>query len=132
MLVFINIQFKIKSYWVISKNKMTDVGAVLIQLKLDSMANVEAWQKELNVRKDEAIETLKAEGVFVESWFHVELEGRDYLIAYMRAEDIVKAQDIARNSSFPIDAIHKTFKQNWAKVTPAKLLVDLENHSDLY
>ena len=80
MLVFINIQFKIKSYWVISKNKMTDVGAVLIQLKLDSMANVEAWQKELNVRKDEAIETLKAEGVFVESWFHVELEGRDYLI----------------------------------------------------
>ena len=132
MLVFINIQFKIKSYWVISKNKMTDVGAVLIQLKLDSMANVEAWQKELNIRKDEAIETLKAEGVFVESWFHVELEGKDYLIAYTRAENIAKAQDIARNSSFPVDTMHKVFKQNWAKVTPAKLLVDLENHSDLY
>lgn len=105
---------------------MTDVGAVLIQLKLESMANVEAWQKELNARKDEAMETLKAEGVFVESWFHVELEGKDYLIAYTRAEDIAKAQDIAKNSSFPIDAMHKAFKQNWERSYKAKLLVDLE------
>lgn len=52
-----------------------DVGAVLIRLKPNSMSNVAAWQAELNARKNEAIETLKAEGVFVESWFHVELEG---------------------------------------------------------
>lgn len=71
---------------------MMDVGTVLIKLKPNTMPNVEAWQKELNARKDEAIETLKAEGVSVESWFHVVLEGQDYLIAYMRAENIVKAQ----------------------------------------
>ena len=41
---------------------MTDVGAVLIQLKPDSMPNVEAWQTELNARQDEAIETLKGKG----------------------------------------------------------------------
>ena len=52
-----------------------DVGAVLIKLKANSMQNVEAWQAELNARKAEAIETLKAEGVFVESWFHVALDG---------------------------------------------------------
>ncbi len=44
-----------------------DVGAVLIKLKTNSMQNVKAWQAELNTRKTEAIETLKAEGVCVES-----------------------------------------------------------------
>ena len=107
--------------------KRMDVGAVLIKLKANSMQNVEAWQAELNGRKFEAIETLKAEGVFVESWFHVELEGQDYLIAYMRAEDIAKAQQIGRESQFPIDAMHKQFKQNWEKGYKATLLVDLDN-----
>ena len=35
-------------------------------------------KKELNERKDEAIETLRAEGVHVESWFHLELEGQGF------------------------------------------------------
>ena len=104
-----------------------DVGAVLIKLKANSMANVEAWQQELNARKDEAIETLKAQGVYVESWFHVQLEGQDYLIAYMRGVDIPRAQQIGRESSFPIDQMHKQFKQNWEKGYRATLLVDLEN-----
>ncbi|RYL26239.1 DUF6176 family protein [Acinetobacter piscicola] len=107
---------------------MTDVGAVLIKLKANSMHNVEAWQTELNARKTEAIDTLKAEGVFVESWFHVELEGQNDLIAYMRAEDIAKAQQIGRESTFPIDAMHKVFKQNWERGYKATLLVDLENN----
>lgn len=104
-----------------------DVGAVLIKLKTNSMQNVKAWQAELNTRKTEAIETLKAEGVCVESWFHVELEGQDYLVAYMRADDIQKAQQIGRESQFPIDAMHKAFKQNWERGYKATLLVDLEN-----
>ncbi len=105
---------------------MTDVGAVLIKLKANIMHNVEAWQTEVNARKTEAIDTLKAEGVFVESWFHVELEGQNYLIAYMRAEDIAKAQQIGRESQFAIDAMHKAFKQNWERGYKATLLVDLE------
>lgn len=106
---------------------MMDVGAVLIKLKPNSMQNVDAWKTELNTRKAEAIDTLKAEGVFIESWFHVEIEGTDYLIAYMRAEDIAKAHKIGRESQFPIDAMHKAFKQNWEKGYKATLLVDLEN-----
>ena len=104
-----------------------EVGAVLIKLKVNSMHNVEVWEKELNSRKADAIETLTAEGVSVESWFHVEIEGQDYLIAYMRAENIAKAQQIARESQFAIDQVHRQFKMNWEKVVPAKLLVDLEN-----
>ena len=51
----------------------------------------------------------------------------DYLIAYMRAEDIERAQAISRQSQFPIDQLHKQFKNNWLKVIPARLLVDLDN-----
>lgn len=46
-----------------------DVGSVLIKLKSDSMEQVEAWRSEIERRKAEAVETLKAEGVTVESWF---------------------------------------------------------------
>lgn len=46
----------------------------------------------------------------------------------MRAEGIAKAQQIGRESSFPIDAMHKAFKQNWERGYKASLLVDLENH----
>lgn len=104
-----------------------DVNAVLIKLKQDSSEQVESWKNELNACKQEAIETLKAEGVYVESWFHLNLEGQDYLLAYMRADDIALAQQIGRNSQFPIDQVHKKFKQTWEKVIPATLLIDLEN-----
>ena len=104
-----------------------DIGAVLIHLKPNAMANVEAWQTELNLRKEEAIETLMAEGVHIESWFFLELDKKQYLLAYMRAKDIKQAQVVGRKSNFPIDEVHKVFKQNWEKVIQIQLLVDLEN-----
>lgn len=105
-----------------------DVGAVLIKLKQDTLANVDAWKIEIEQRKDEAIQTLKAEGVTIESWFHLELDGNNYLIAYIRSHDIGHAQQVARNSSFEIDKVHKQFKQNWEWIIPATLFVDLENY----
>ena len=105
-----------------------DVGAVLIKLKQDTLANVDAWKIEIEQRKDEAIQTLQAEGVTIESWFHLELDGNNYLIAYIRSHDIGHAQQVARNSSFEIDKFHKQFKQNWERIIPATLLVDLENY----
>ena len=104
-----------------------DVGAVLIKLKVNSGANVESWQDEINKRKSEAIETLKAEQVYIESWFQLELNNEFFLIAYMRAKDISYAQKVGRESNFDIDKVHKLFKSNWEKVYPANLLVDLEN-----
>lgn len=109
-----------------------DVGAALIKLKPNSLSNVATWQKQLQERKQEAIQTLKAEGVYVESWFHIELEGQDYLLAYMRAKDIAQAQKIAKSSPFEIDKLHKAFKENWEKGYSAKLLIDLDNSEDKF
>ncbi|QHH97915.1 DUF6176 family protein [Acinetobacter dispersus] len=107
-----------------------DVGAVLIKLKANRQAEVEAWQREIKQRKVEAIQTLQAEGVTVESWFQLEIEGENYLLAYMRAKDIALAQQVARNSCFDIDQVHRQFKQHWEQVIPAQLLVDLENNEE--
>lgn len=54
-----------------------DIGAVFIQLKPNALDQVDIWQSELNARKQEALETLVHENVYVESWFHVSLEGQD-------------------------------------------------------
>ncbi|MFW1910694.1 DUF6176 family protein [Acinetobacter ursingii] len=106
-----------------------DVGAALIKLKPNTWSKVEDWQQQLEQRKVEAIETLQAEGVTVESWFHIQIEGQDYLIAYMRAVDLVKAQQIAKTSPFEIDQVHQQFKRDcWEKVIPATLLLDLDNN----
>lgn len=107
-----------------------DVGAVLIKLKANRHAEVEAWQREIQQRKVEAIQTLQAEGVTVESWFQLELNGDHYLLAYMRAKDIAHAQQVARNSCLDIDQVHRQFKQHWEQVIPAHLLVDLENNEE--
>ncbi|RKG32183.1 hypothetical protein D7V21_12400 [Acinetobacter guerrae] len=105
-----------------------DVGAALIKLKPHTWSKVEKWQQQLEQRKVEAIATLQAEGVTVESWFHVQIEAQDYLIAYMRAVDLAKAQQIAKTSPFEIDQVHQQFKRDsWEKVIPATLLLDLDN-----
>ena len=106
-----------------------DVGAALIKLKPNTWSKVKTWQQQFEQRKVEAIETLQAEGVTVESWFHVQIEGQDYLIAYMRAVDLVKAQQMAKTSPFEIDQVHQQFKRDcWEKVIPANLLLDLDNN----
>ncbi|ENW81938.1 hypothetical protein F909_01627 [Acinetobacter sp. ANC 3929] len=107
-----------------------DVGAVLIKLKTNRQTEVEAWQQEIERRKAEAIQTLQAEGVKVESWFQLELNDENYLLAYTRAKDIAQAKQMARNSSFEIDKVHQQFKQHWEQIIPAKLLIDLENNDE--
>ena len=109
-----------------------DVGAALIKLKPNTWSKVKTWQQQFEQRKVEAIETLQAEGVTVESWFHVQIEGQDYLIAYMRAVDLVKAQQMAKTSPFEIDQVHQQFKRDsWEKVIPATLLLDLDNRDQI-
>ncbi|SDB82462.1 DUF6176 family protein [Acinetobacter boissieri] len=105
-----------------------DVGAVLIKLKPNTLSNVNEWKENIQARKEEAVQTLKAEGVCVESWFHIELDGQDYLLAYMRANDIAQAQNVAKTSTFDIDQMHKKFKDCWERKYTATLLIDLENN----
>jgi len=103
-----------------------EIVAGVIELKPNSLALVDEWAKTISERIDEAVATLKDEGVQLESWFHLSLDGKDYLLSYMRANSIEKAHDAAKHSKHDIDAFHQQFKKDaWGVGTRAKLLVDL-------
>ncbi len=92
------------------------------------MKRVEAWAETINERMDEAVATLRDEGVALESWFHLSLDGKDYLLSYMRADSLKKAQEVVKESAHAIDAYHQQFKKDtWVGGTRARLLVDLVN-----
>jgi len=103
-----------------------DIVANLIELKPDSAADIEAWRNHIEAHRDEALQTLRNEGVAVESWFLFHLEDKDYLLAYMRADSIDRARKVAAQSTDALDVYHRAFKdKTWVKggaVTGTRLL----------
>lgn len=105
-----------------------DIVARLIELKPDSDARVEDWAKFLREHRAEATDTLRNEGVHIESWFGLTLEGKQYLLCYMRSDSQTKAEAAASQSSSVVDAYHQQFKvDTWVRGRGvfAELLVDL-------
>ena len=87
-----------------------EIIAGVIELKPNSIDTVEQWANTITARMDEAVATLRDEGIQLESWFHLSLDGKDYLLSYMRADSLQKAQDAVKQSEHAIDAYHQTFK----------------------
>jgi uncharacterized protein DUF6176 len=105
-----------------------DVVATLIELKPRSSEAIEAWAAYVAENRAAAEETLRAEGVTIESWFEVSIGGKEYLLCYMRAASIRAAHEVARQSQNPVDAYHQEFKRKaWVKGenVNGRLLVDL-------
>ena len=105
------------------------VQCARIRLKPGSLERVRAWQKELTQREDEVLETLRDEGVWVESVFLEELEGVHYLVYYMKCLDFEKGHEVFSKSIHAIDAYHQEFKKDtWDQEGRSKLecLVDFD------
>ena len=106
-----------------------DVFARLIQRKPNSRKRVQEWVDEITSRRSEAMETLKQEGVSVESYHLMTLEDVDYLLLYMRSENLNQAVQAGAESDSEIDAIHQQFKfDTWIRGAGCvgELLLDLE------
>lgn len=107
-----------------------EIYARLIELKPGSNERVQDWAAFINQHKQEAEATLKTEGVDIESWFSLTLNGNDYLLCYMRAESMQKAQRVAATSESPVDVYHQQFKVDaWVRGGGAvgQPLVDLSH-----
>lgn len=103
-----------------------EVGCVVIELKPDSKKRVDQWASFILSKKDEALETLKNEGVTIESYFFVNIEGKDYLIGYMRAKSMKYAQEAVKKSLSEIDAYHQQFKKDcWEKAIKTQPILEL-------
>ena len=87
-----------------------DVSAKLIELKPGTEQRVREWAAFLSRHREEANETLRSEGVDIESWFEVTLDDKRYLLCYIRAESIKQAEAVAGRSKSAVDAYHEQFK----------------------
>jgi hypothetical protein len=65
------------------------------------------WAAELRERSDEATETLRDEGVHAEAAFVEHADDGDFLVSYMKADDIEAAFEAFQNSTHDIDEEHK-------------------------
>ncbi len=104
-----------------------EVSCVIIELKPNSKDRVKEWSSFILSNKEMALSTLKNEGVTVENFFLTEIEGKDYLIGYMRAKSMSDAHKAVKESLSEIDAYHQKFKQDcWAKGINADLVLELD------
>lgn len=98
---------------------------ILIKLKPDSIDRVTEWANTLNQRSGEVFETLKNEGVCLESAFLAHINDNDYLVYVMRAEDFDKAKAVTKMSTSLIDEYHRKFKvDTWLERTELTNLID--------
>jgi hypothetical protein len=106
-----------------------EVAAGLIKLKPDSGSKVDEWRDPMTSRLDEALATLVNEGVQIESWFRIKIEGQDYLLWYMRADSMKEVFEVSQTFKHPIDKYHY---ETMASITApdgnivAKPLLDLK------
>jgi hypothetical protein len=103
-----------------------ETRAFRIRLKPQSGERVRAWAEEIMQRKDEALETLRDEGVVLECFFLDRRDDGDDLICIMVAEDFERSQAVVRDSPHAIDAFHQAFKRDtWDAVEALERLVEL-------
>jgi L-rhamnose mutarotase len=103
-------------------------GCVKIKIKEGKLSNVYEWKDYLNKHKDEVLESLKQEGVHIESVFLDKQGDDDYLIYYMRFRDQEKAQIAFIKSVLNIDKYHAEFKKKvWDSRQKLELLIDFIN-----
>lgn len=107
-----------------------EVVCARIQLQPGSLPRVQEWAEHMRTHRAEALQTLQAEGVTVESVFLDSGADGDFLVYYMRSQSQQLAQEVAARSVAAIDAYHRAFKRDtWAQVRRLDLLLDLARTS---
>jgi len=86
-----------------------------IRIKSGSTQKVLEWFKTVNRRLDEAYEAIGKEGIVIQSIFLDKGSDGDFLIFYMKADNLLKANQLIRKSTRAIDK---------------EALKMIENHSD--
>ncbi|ROR83623.1 hypothetical protein SAMN06295974_1694 [Plantibacter flavus] len=97
------------------------------RLKPDQRESVERWLSELNgPRRDEALETLRNEGVEHESAAIIDTSDGPIIVYAMESDDIQRARAIGAASTLPIDQRHhEVMRAADGGPVPHQLVLDL-------
>lgn len=105
-----------------------ETSCVKIKLKPGSVPRAREWAMVINARREEALATLRDEGVVLECAFLDQTPEGDFLIYVMKAESFQKAKEAAQRSSHEIDDYHLKFKEEtWEDGKKLEILIDLED-----
>ena len=108
-----------------------ETSCAVIELLPNTTEKVREWAEFLRTNREEALESLKNEGVTIESVFVVNIEGKDYLVGYMRAVSMDKAHEAIKGPTLNVDAYHQAFKKAcWGKRYKGMPVSDLSRISD--
>ncbi len=106
---------------------MPEVQCAKVRLRPGTTERVISFLKNLNNRSDETQAALAREGVLLESLFLERTAEADYLIFYMRAENLAAATQVAQTSTHPFDVeTWQLIQETWADAFPLELIVDVE------
>lgn len=109
-----------------------ETRCVKIKLKSNSLEKVREWKRVIDERKDEALATLRDEGVILETVFLDQTSEGDFLIYVMKAESFEKVNKIFEKSVHAIDEYHRKFmNENYADRKKLELLIDLDRTSEI-
>lgn len=109
-----------------------ETRCIKIKLKPNSLKKAREWARVLNEREDEALATLRDEGVILETVFLDQSNEGDFLIYLMKAESFSKAREAAQKSVRSIDEFHQNFKrETWEGGKQLEMLVDLDRISEI-
>ncbi len=97
-----------------SKQLPSQVICTCSKIKDGHLEDVRHWLRTLIDRKEETLASFRNEGVSLESAFIMQSQEGDFLIYYMRAQDVTQAMAIFQASSLAIDHFHK---QCWEQYT---------------
>jgi hypothetical protein len=86
---------------------MADVLLSKQKIKSGKTARLKEWMAEIQTREDEAIETLKHEGMHSEAAFLQRTEDGDFLVYYMEADDMDHVFEAYKQSDHEIDHEHR-------------------------
>lgn len=106
---------------------MAEVQCLKIKLNPSEVDPMIEFLRSLKNRTKQVQETLKAEGIILETLFLERTDGADYLIFYTRAVDLQQSAKAFQESEHPLDRELKPLIQRaWQDVRTLELIVDLE------
>lgn len=103
----------------------TFVAKYKVKEKAVAYDQVREWANFLKTHSDQVLESMRAEGVTVETAFLDQQAGGLYLIYIFKAENIEKVFQVLNDSQREVDMYHKnTFLKLFGKPEKLEILVD--------
>jgi hypothetical protein len=98
-----------------------------IRIRPGKTRQVMEFLRSLQERKASSLEAMRREGMMVESIFLEQRDDGDYLYYYVKAQDLVHANQINLESNDPLTLeIRKFVTETWGEISSPEPLLDLD------